>query len=133
LILKERIKELEKYLLPKPLFVEPITVIQPMCSLEDVPETSSRLKGSSSLLVAVRKYIGDSIKKIIALILEIWELATSSTTFSTRVFHFKEYLQKYLENDEGFYKEAVGTFSTKVSSLSEPHIEEIKTFLPRLI
>jgi hypothetical protein len=61
--------------------------------------------------VVVRKYIGDNIKKRIALILEIWELAQSSTTFSTRVFHFKEYLQKYLENDEGFYKEVVGTFT----------------------
>jgi hypothetical protein len=37
LVLKERIKELEKYLIPKPLFVEPITAIQPMFSLEDVP------------------------------------------------------------------------------------------------
>jgi hypothetical protein len=63
LILKEKVKELEKYFLPRPLFIEPITVIQPLCSLEDVPETSSRLKGSSSLLMVVRKYIGDSIKK----------------------------------------------------------------------
>jgi hypothetical protein len=83
-----------------------------------------RLKGSSSLLMVVRKYIGDGIKKRIDLILEIWELAQSSTTFSTRVFHFKEYLQKYLENDEGFYKEAVGTFAVKVSSLSETHRRE---------
>jgi hypothetical protein len=43
--------------------------------------------------VASRKYIGDSIKKRIALILEILELTRSSTTFSTKVFHFKEYLQ----------------------------------------
>jgi hypothetical protein len=121
LILKEKVKELEKYFLPRPLFIEPITTIQPLCSLEDVPETSSRLKGSSSLLVVIRKYIGDSIKKRIALILEIWELATCSTTFSTRVLHFKEYLQKYLENDEGFYKEVVGTFLVKVLSLSDLH------------
>jgi hypothetical protein len=81
----------------------------------------SRLKGSSNLLKVVRKYIGDNIKKRIYLILEIWELAESSTTFSTRVLHFKEYLKKDLENDEGLYKEAVGTFAEKVSSLSETH------------
>jgi hypothetical protein len=38
--------------------------------------------------------------------------------------HFKEYLQKDLENDEGFYKEAVGTFAAKVSSLSDTHRRE---------
>jgi hypothetical protein len=63
--------------------------------------------------MVVRKYIGDNIQKMIALILEIWELATSSTTLSTRIVHFKEYLQKDLENDESFYKEVVGTFSKK--------------------
>jgi len=101
LILKERIKELEKCFLPKPVFINPIIVIQPMCSLEDVQETSSGLKGSSSLLVAIRKYIGDNIKKRIALILLIWELATSLATFSIRVLYFKEYLKKYLESHEG--------------------------------
>ena len=29
-ILKEKVKELEKYFLPRPLFVEPITTIQPL-------------------------------------------------------------------------------------------------------
>jgi hypothetical protein len=121
LILKEKEKELEKYFLPIPFLVEPITTIQPLCSLEDVPKTSSSLKGSSSLLVVIRKYIGDSLKKRITLTLEIWELTTSSTTFSTRVLHFKEYLQKDLENVEGFYKEAMATFLVKVLSLSDLH------------
>jgi len=79
-------------LIPKPLFVEPITAIQQVLNLEDVPETSSRLKGSSSLLMAINKYIGDNINKIIDLILEILELTHSSTTFSTRVLHFMEYM-----------------------------------------
>jgi hypothetical protein len=38
--------------------------------------------------------------------------------------HFREYLQKDLENDEGFYKEAMGTFVSKVLSLSDTHIRE---------
>jgi hypothetical protein len=104
LVLKEIIKELQKSVILKPLFVKPITAIHTMFNLEDVLETSSRLKGSSRLLMEVRKYIGDGITKIIDLILEIWELAQSSTTFSTRVFHFKKYLQKDLENDEPIRK-----------------------------
>jgi hypothetical protein len=95
------------------LFVEPLTTIQPTLTLEDVPESNSKLKGSSSLLLAVRKYVGDGIQKRIDLIQEIWELAQSSTNFSMRIMHFKEYLQKDLENDEGFYKEVVGTFWQK--------------------
>jgi hypothetical protein len=120
----EKLKELEKSFLLRPLFVEPITSIQPFCRLEDVLETNSRLKGSSILLMASRKYIGDNIKRRIALILEIWELARNSTTLSTRVLHFKEHLQKYLENDERFYKEVVGTFLAKVLSLSDIHRRE---------
>jgi len=64
------------------------------------------------------------IYKIIYLIQEIWELAQSSTNFSMRVTNFKEYLQKDMENDEGFYKDIVGTFSSKVSSLSDIHRRE---------
>jgi hypothetical protein len=37
-------KELEKTLIPKPLVVEPLTTIQPTLTVEDVPETKSKLK-----------------------------------------------------------------------------------------
>ena len=40
------------------------------------------------------------------------------------IMHFREYLQTDLENDEGFYKEVVGTFEAKVSSLSDTHKRE---------
>jgi hypothetical protein len=36
LILKEKAKELEKYLITIHLFVEPIIVIQPLCSIEKI-------------------------------------------------------------------------------------------------
>jgi hypothetical protein len=92
--------------------------------LEDIPESSSRLKGASSMLTTIRKYVGDNIKKRVTLIFDIWELATSSTTLSTRILNFKEYLQKYLENDEHFYKEVVDTFSAKISSMNDVHRRE---------
>jgi hypothetical protein len=81
-----------------------IVVIQRLYNLEDVKETRSKLKSSTSLLTNVRKYVGDNTHKRITLILEIWELLTNSTTISTRVFHFKEYLQKVLENEDIFIK-----------------------------
>jgi hypothetical protein len=49
-----------------------------------------------------------------------------STRFSMRIMHFKEYIQKDLENNEGFYKEVVGTFAAKVSSLSDSHKKRTK-------
>jgi hypothetical protein len=38
--------------------------------------------------------------------------------------HFIEYIQKDLENDEGFYKVVVVMFAAKVSSLSDTHKRE---------
>ena len=60
----------------------------------------------------------------ILLILEILELSQSTTSFSTRIFHFKEYLQKDLENDEGFNKQEVRKFAKKISRLSDTHRRE---------
>jgi hypothetical protein len=57
LILKVIVKELQESLLPRPLFVEPIATIQTLCSLEDVLETNTKMKGSSSLLMAIKIYI----------------------------------------------------------------------------
>jgi hypothetical protein len=42
------------------------------------------------------------------------------------ITNFKKYIEKYMENDEGFYKDVVGTFSTKVSILSDIHKREKK-------
>jgi len=59
--LKQRIKELEDALILGPLFPETLNSIQPTLVLENVPESSSKYKGSSSLLQEIRKYVGDSI------------------------------------------------------------------------
>jgi uncharacterized coiled-coil DUF342 family protein len=106
------------------LFPEPLNTIQQTITLEYIPESINKCKGSSSLLQTTRKYIGDKIHKIIDLIQEIWELAQGSTEFATRITNFKEYLQKYMENDEGFYKNVVSTFFSKVSILSNIHKRE---------
>jgi len=122
--LKERVKQLDNSLLPNPLFVDPIVAISPLNSLEDIIDSSSRLRSVSSLLMTIRKYIGDNIHKRIYLILEIWELATTSTTLSSRILNFREYFQKHLENDEHFYKKFVDIFSSKVSNMNDVHRRE---------
>jgi superfamily I DNA and RNA helicase len=64
------------------------------------------------------------------MIQEIWEFAQTIAIFSSIIQNFKEYLQKDLENDEGFFKESVNTFSTKVSSLNETRRKEQKNPFP---
>jgi hypothetical protein len=71
--LKERIEELEIALMPPPIFASPITIMKPYKTLDGTREYSSKLKGQSSLLADVRKYIGKNIRKRMPLILETWE------------------------------------------------------------
>jgi len=40
------------------------------------------------------------------------------------IIDFREYIQKNLENEKCFYKEAMGTFATKNSSLYDTHRRE---------
>lgn len=47
------IKKLEMALLPKPLFGEPISRMKLNSALEDVPESSSRIKDASNLLIRI--------------------------------------------------------------------------------
>jgi hypothetical protein len=70
-IKKEKIKELEEDLIPRPFFSKPLNTVQPTLTLEDILESNNKWKGSSSLLLAVRKYVGDGIQKRTYLIQEI--------------------------------------------------------------
>jgi hypothetical protein len=77
------------------------------------------LKGTSSLLAAIRRYIGENIKKRMSLILETWDLASSFVSLGSKIQNFREYLQADLRNDKGFYKDAFITFSLKVSGMTK--------------
>jgi hypothetical protein len=85
------------------MFAEPIATIQLLNTFEDIPTSSSKIRGVSKLLTSIRQGIGEYTKKKISLIFEIWELTTSSTILSSRITNFKEYLQTNMENDEKFY------------------------------
>jgi hypothetical protein len=77
------------------------------------------LKGTSILLVAIRHYIGENIKKRMSLILETWDLASNFVSLGSRIQNFREYLQADLRNDKGFYKDVIITFSLKVSGMTK--------------
>jgi len=69
-LLKDRVRALENDLMPPPLFVSPVATIQPLRTLERRPESSSRLKGTSSFLIAIRRYVSENIQKRMSLILK---------------------------------------------------------------
>jgi hypothetical protein len=85
--LKERIKELECSLMPPPIFVSPIFLF----NLGEIPmeHLELKLKGTSSLLVAVRKFVGENIKKRMSLILEAWDVGNNIVSFGSKVKQFK--------------------------------------------
>jgi hypothetical protein len=83
---------LEVTLVLGPLFLEPLSSIQPTIELDGILESNTKYKGSLSLLQDVRKYVGDAIQKIIDTIQDIWELAQSIAHFFSRIHNFKEYL-----------------------------------------
>jgi hypothetical protein len=93
MMLNERIKELEHTLMQAPIFSNPVSTVQPWKSIDKTPESSLKLKGTSSLLFAIRCHIGENIyKKRISLILETWDLASSFVSLGSRVQKFREYL-----------------------------------------
>jgi hypothetical protein len=62
------------------------------------PKLSSKLKGTSSLLVVVRNFFGENIKKRMSLILEAWDIGSSIVSFGSKLNSFREYIQVDLNN-----------------------------------
>lgn len=77
-----------------------------------------RLKLDFSVLTRIIKCVSNNINKRINIILEDWELHTSSTTITSRISNLKEYLQKDLGNDEYFSRKFVKTFNSTVLSMN---------------
>jgi hypothetical protein len=107
--LKKELKNWRMSIIPPPIFSIPIAMIYPWRSSDRTPESSSILRGTSSLLVAIKRYVGENIKKIMSLVLETWELANNFISLGSRMTNLRQYLQADLENDEEFYKGVVTT------------------------
>jgi hypothetical protein len=118
-ILKERIRELENALMPPPIFSNPIATMHPWESFYGMTKSSSRLRGTLSLLIIFKRYVEENIKTIMSLILEARESKNNFVCLGSRITNFRQYLQADLENDEELCKGVVSTFIAKVSSVSE--------------
>jgi hypothetical protein len=49
--------------MPPPIFTSPISIVQPQRNFDGTLESSSKLRGTSSLLDVVRRHVGENIKK----------------------------------------------------------------------
>jgi hypothetical protein len=61
--LKDVIRELNISLIPQPIFSIPITTMQLWKTLDETQESSSKLRGTSILLAAVIRYVGENMEK----------------------------------------------------------------------
>lgn len=61
----------------------------------------------------------NNINKRIDMILEVWQMEMTFANLSVRINSPIKYIQKDLENDEMFYKEALTTFTMKVLDMNE--------------
>jgi hypothetical protein len=117
--LKEKIKELKATLMPPPILASPVAMIWPEKIFPETPESSARVKGISSLIIATRHFFEENIKKRMYLILELWDLSKSFASIGLRIQNTREYLNIDLKNDEGFYIDGVVMFAVKVSVMTE--------------
>jgi hypothetical protein len=69
--------------------------------------------------MGVRKYVVENINKRLGIIMEALEIAIEAGVMTGRVCSLKEFLQKDLQTDEHFYKNAVSTFIARISSMDE--------------
>ena len=79
--MKKRISELEDSLSPRPLFVEPLSIMVLEIVPQDTPGTSSKVIEVAKLLSGVRMYVAENINEWLNTILEVWEVGTNSRYF----------------------------------------------------
>ena len=78
--------------MPPPIFSIPTATMHPWKSFDGTLESNSKLRGTSILVVVVRRYVGENIKKIMSLILEAWEMTNSFVSLGSRTTNLRQYL-----------------------------------------
>ena len=73
-----------------------------------------RVKGISILIIATRHFVEENIKKIMSLVLDLWDLEKQISSLRLGIQNTKDYLNAYLKNDEGFFRNGVAMFVEKV-------------------
>jgi hypothetical protein len=97
--LKERIKEFEAALMPPPILVSLVTMFHPGKGIQENLESSSRVKGISSLIMTIFHFVEQNIKKRMSLILQLWDMEKSFFSLGLRIQNTNDYLNSYLKND----------------------------------
>jgi vacuolar-type H+-ATPase subunit C/Vma6 len=105
--------------MPPPILASPIVMIHPRKVLQQNLESSSRVKGISSLIMATRHVVEKNIKKLMSIIIERWDMENIFSSLGLRIQNTKEYLNSDLKNDEGFSTNEVVMFTTRVSAMTE--------------
>jgi hypothetical protein len=70
--------------MPPPILATPIAMIQLGRTLQGTRESILRVKVISSLIIPTRHFVEDNIKKIMSLILDLWDLAKSFSALRLR-------------------------------------------------
>lgn len=84
--LKQRIYELEATLNPRPLFVEPLSIVH---SVEESPGQAYKINKVTQLLFGVRSFIIEGIKTYSNLIVESFEILENVHRTGTHIQSFK--------------------------------------------
>ena len=77
--------------MPLPILASPLTMIKPTTP-------GIKLKGSSSLLIAVQNCVEKNIKNRMSLIIEVSEVSKKIVSFCSREHAFHEYLHVDFKN-----------------------------------
>jgi hypothetical protein len=110
--LKEKVKELESTLMTPTILANPLAIAKPR-----TPDLN--LKGSSSLLMVVKKIVEENIKRRISFIMEVWDVSGNIISFRSQLNAYNEFLQKDYKREEGFYKDVGIPFVIKVSNMTK--------------
>jgi hypothetical protein len=78
-----------------------------------------KLKGTSILLIIVRKFVEENIKNRMSLIMQACDVGSDIVSFGSKLNAFRDFLQGDYEHEKGFYKDAVTTFDLKVLNMIE--------------
>jgi hypothetical protein len=100
--------------MPPTILFAPVAMSCPGKSFQETPESSTRVKRISNLIVVTRNFVTENIKKRMSLILELWDMEKIFSSLSLRIQNIREYLNSDLKNDEGFYADGLVMFAMKV-------------------
>jgi hypothetical protein len=76
--------------MPPPILASPIAMIHLGKVLQENQESSSRVKGISSLIMATRHFVEQNIKKRMSLIVELCDMAKSFASLGLRIQNTKD-------------------------------------------